>query len=171
MNTTIKSIVIIVISLLLITGLYVYTQKGKTDPAVSTPVEQVENKKLIKADETLTVNIVYPVIPGSGREIVGANASIENDIYTQVLSFEKEANESKQLDVDLPQEVRSTVAGSPSVEEKNERYISIFMGIEWYMRGGAHPYHSIAVYVYDYQQKKLVTAVDFFKKDRKTVTT
>ena len=39
------------------------------------------------------------------------------------------------------------------------------MGIEWYMRGAAHPYHSIAVYVYDYQQKKLVTATDFFKKD------
>lgn len=142
------------------------------EPQVSTSQEESNSSgadapslKLSKETDALSVNITYPAIPGDSPAVAKANAAIKNSIDARLVSFEKDANDSMQVDIGLPLDIKSTVTGSSAVEERNNRYISVFLGMEWYLRGAAHPGHSIDTYVYDFKEGKLVAVSDFFKAD------
>jgi hypothetical protein len=151
----------ITISALIAGGAYVYLEKQEA-ARLQAEATALAMQQLIKETDALSVNITYPIILGTTSEIVRANATIREDIQKKVQSFERDAKESASLGIDLPQEIKSTVTGSPSIEEKNERYVALFMGMEWYLRGAAHPSHSIDTYVFDYKRDKLV-GQDFFR--------
>jgi hypothetical protein len=155
MKKIIISTIIIVILALVIGGGYL-SMHPKQQSVPVTPT------RLTVDNDALTASLQYPVIPGEGEAIRAANASIKNAIDIRIQDFQKEANESAALGVGLPDTVKSTINGSPSIEEKNERYVSIFMGAEWYLRGAAHPSHTIDTYIYDYRENKLVTTQDLF---------
>lgn len=152
---TIATLLILIVTLFGL--LYI---KLRQKPEVVLPATELR-----MSTNALDVSITYPNIPGVGPSVDQANASIRSDIENRVLRFEQEAKENAALGIDLPAAVKSTVTGSPAVEEKNDRYIAIFMGMEWYLRGSAHPSHTIDTYVYDYQETKLVAQSDFFKGD------
>ncbi len=143
-----------------------YSQLPKTSTQVSQPIVEtpVPIEKIERNTDVLTVEVSYPIIPGATQEIKQTNESLKKRIDEKIAEFEKEAVDSTNAALEIPKEVHSTVTGSPSIKERNERYVSIFMGMEWYFRGAAHPSHSIDTYIYDYQNKKLVTAPDLFKQ-------
>ena len=144
----------------------VYGQFTKTSPQVSQPIVEtpVQVEKIEKNTDVLTVEVTYPTVPGTIQEIKQTNESLKKLMDEKIAEFEKDAVDSTNAELDIPKEVHSTVTGSPSIEEQNERYVSIFVGMEWYLRGAAHPFHTIDTYVYDYQNKKLVTVPDLFKQ-------
>jgi hypothetical protein len=153
----------VVITLALIAGgVYVYLEKQEA-ARLQAESAALAMQKLTKETDALSVNVAYPIIPGSTPEIARANAAIREDINKRIQSFEKDAKESASLGIGLPQEVKSTVTGSPATEEKNERYVVLFMGMEWYLRGAAHPSHSIDTYIFDYEKGKLVSPSDLFR--------
>ncbi len=125
--------------------------------------ETIPTPKLARETEALSINIAYPAIPGSSQKILAANLVMKNTIDAQIASFEKDANESFSADIGLPLDIKSTVTGSPITEEKNDRYIALFMGMEWYLRGAAHPSHSLETYVYDFKEARLVEVSELFK--------
>lgn len=126
------------------------------------PVEQVVPTDFAYSTDALDVSIKYPVIPGATEEAKQADAIIRSDIQAKIVRFESDARDSAALGIDLPKSVKSTVTGGPSIEEQNERYAAIYLGMEWYLRGAAHPSHTIDTYVYDYQNAKLVSPDEFF---------
>ena len=150
-----------IIPALIAGGAYVYFEK-KEAARLQAEAAALAMQKLIIETDALSVNVAYPIIPGDAPEIARANALIREDISKRIQSFEQDAKESASLGIGLPQEVKSTVVGSPAIEARNERYVALFMGMEWYLRGAAHPSHSIDTYVFDYEQKRLVNN-DFFR--------
>lgn len=163
MKIPVKTIFIAIAAVLV--GIAVYLYGGKF---VNTPVEreiqtQTEEKKVSKENEVVSINVTYPTIPGDTDAANQANMSIAKDLDKRIADFEKEAEESMSADIGLPKEIKSTVTGGFSVEEKNARYIAIFMGMEWYLRGAAHPWHTIDTYVYDYDRNKLVSIDEMFR--------
>jgi hypothetical protein len=170
MKASLKILLIVIVIAAAAYGGYLLRGKPASVPVVqdATPATVQESSapiKMVKETEALSINITYPEIPGTGNAVARANTSIKSGIDERVASFEKDATDSMTVDIGLPKEVKSTVAGSPSIEEKNDRYISIFMGMEWYMRGAAHPAHTIDTYVYDLKEGKLVNSSDLFKAD------
>ncbi len=143
-------------------GFYFYNEKQKA-LKLKEAAELLAMQQLTKETDALSVSVSYPVIPGSGIEVARANAAIREEIKKKISSFEKDAKESAQLGIGLPREVKSTVTGSPSIEERNDRYSALFMGMEWYLRGSAHPSHSIDTYIYDYEKGALISISEFFK--------
>ena len=127
------------------------------------PLPEVIPTELVVQNDNVDVKVTYPVIPGTSEGVKNANASIRADIGAKVSRFESDAKENAPIGTDLPKEVKSTVTGSPAIEDQTDRYISIFMGMEWYLRGAAHPSHTIDTYVYDFEQDKLVSPREFFK--------
>lgn len=165
MKTTAKIIISIFAVALIGTALYSYKNKVVLAPAQNVPQKPAEEKESLSTD-SLEVNVTYPVIPGTSEKTKEANVFLHDEIKKQINSFEKDAIESSANSrIELPANIRSTVTGSPATEEKNDRYIAIFMGMEWYLRGAAHPWHTIDTYVYDYKQDRFVSADDMFKSD------
>lgn len=142
-------------------GVCVYSENQKVARQKDEAQQALAMQKLTKETDALVINVTYPIIVGAGTSQV--NADIRADIDKKVESFEKDANESASLGIGLPQTIKSTVTGSPATEEKNNRYVALFLGMEWYLRGAAHPSHSIDTYVYDYEQRRLVAPPDYFK--------
>jgi hypothetical protein len=163
MKPSTKILLSVLILTLMALGVYGYTKKGKVTP-IATGEEQVVPQKLTRESDAVTVNVLYPTIPGNGPAIAAVNVSLQNDIQKRVASFEKDAQDSMNADIGLPEDIKSSVIGSPSIEERNTRFVSIFMGMEWYLRGAAHPSHSIDTYVYDYKENRMVSVADMFKK-------
>lgn len=143
------------------TVLYAYRNKAVTVPI--NEKSEVEEKKMTKESEVISVTVTYPTIPGNSRTIATTNTVIANDINKRIADFEKDAEDSLGAPIGLPKEIKSTMTGSPSIEEKNDRYVAVFMGMEWYLRGAAHPGHTIDTYIYDYAREKLVSVGDMFK--------
>ncbi len=161
MKILIKMILPIVVLGTIAWFIYSYTQHR----TVSVPVLiETQPKKVLISSDVLSVDITYPVIPGSGKQVEVANASLRAEIDGRVESFKKEANDSAKDPIDLPKDIKSTIAGSPSIEEKNNRYVAVFMGMEWYVRGAAHPFHTIDTYIYDYKLGTLISVPDLFKQ-------
>lgn len=157
-------VILSVVALLLVAfGFYTYNSKDELDEVKVIQTASSTLKKFSKENEIISVNVTYPNILGSSKEITQANDFIKNEIDKKIESFENDAKESSQADIGLPKEIKSTVTGSPAVEESNDRYTSIFMGMEWYLRGSAHPSHSIYTYIYDYKKNSLVSINDLFK--------
>lgn len=152
---------IIITLALLAGGGYMYVKKQEAARLQAEAVA-LAMQKMTKETDALSVNVVYPIIPGNTPEIARANATIRENINKRIQSFEQDAKESASLGIGLPQEVKSTVTGSPSTEERNERYVALFMGMEWYLRGAAHPSHSIDTYIFDYEKGTLVSLSDLF---------
>jgi hypothetical protein len=146
---------------LIMLGAYLYKHQPGSVPKVTQPSSSVP---LVRQDETDTysIHVEYPVVDEALPGAQAANASMKQDIDARIAAFEKEATDSTQNPIDLPKEVKSTVAGSPSTEYETDRYVSLFFGSEWYVRGAAHPYHMIFTYVFDKKLGKLVTIQDFF---------
>ncbi len=146
-------------------GVYSYNEKQKA-ARIQGEMEARARQKLTKETDAISVDITYPIIPENGEYLAktaSVNAEIREGINKRISTFEKDANENVQLGMGLPQEVKSTVTGSPSLRDSSERYVSLFMGIEWYLRGAAHPSHTIDTYVYDYEKGALVGVSEFFK--------
>lgn len=164
MKTTIK--IILSILVLGIIGAAVYSYMQHKDVPVSPAVTQTQSQpqKVVINSDILSVDITYPVISGTGKEVEAANASLRAEVDARIESFKKEAEDSAKADIDLPKDIKSTVMGSPNVEEKNDRYVAIFMGMEWYVRGAAHPFHTINTYIYDYKLGTLISVPDLFKQ-------
>lgn len=153
-------LILIPIILLAVAGyFYVYTKHVE----VSAPQTETKPETLTKETDSVSVNVTYPIVPGAGTGISDANAQLRLVVDKQIASFEADVKESAYTGADLPLEIKSTVSGSPSIEERNDRYVAIFMGMEWYLRGAAHPSHSIDTYVYDYKKERLIVAKEFFK--------
>lgn len=122
------------------------------------------SRNLKKENDAISINVIYPNIIGNSKKITEANLFIENSINKNISAFESDANNSlKENAIDLPKEVKSSITGGPSIQEVNNRYISILMQTEWYLRGAAHPSHSMDTYIYDYKKDKLVNTADLFK--------
>ncbi len=155
---------------LVIYGAYRLFQHSKPETVTPTTTAEVEVKKVTKSTDTISVDVTYPNVSGTGKEIEDTNLILRSDIDKRIASFEIEAEDSMNADIDLPKDIKSSVIGSPSIEEKNARYVSLFMGMEWYNRGAAHPSHTIDTYIYDYQNKKLVTVSDLFKQGSNYLT-
>jgi hypothetical protein len=157
----------LIILLAICFALLAYYDVFKSESEVPTPnnvATSTSAEKVEKNTEALSVSVAYPVIPGSSTNISRTNESIKSAIQLRIADFEKEAITSMDAGIDLPKDVTSTVTGSPGTEEKNERYVAIFMGMEWYLRGAAHPSHTIDTYIYDYKLDKLVKAPELFKQ-------
>lgn len=157
--------VIILIIALAAHGAYWLFQNSKSKPLVPTATLEAVPEKVTKNTDVLTVDIAYPTVPGTGKEVEDVNTSIKAEIDKRIAAFEIEAKDSMNAEIDLPKDIKSSVIGSPSVEEKNARYVSIYMGMEWYLRGSAHPSHTIDTYIFDYQNKKVVAVSDLFKQE------
>lgn len=155
-------IILCLLALLLIGfGAYVYSQR-ENEPAAS-EVTHTASHTLKKQTETLSIDITYPAVPGEGKDVDNANAFLKSEIDKQLAIFQKEADDSAQnADIGLPANIKSSITGSGSVEEVNTRYASITMGTEWYIRGAAHPGHSMTTYIYDYKEKKFLAVEDLF---------
>jgi hypothetical protein len=162
MNTFSRSLLVLLAAVLIGFGLYTY-KHGATVSGTNIVQASSTPKKFTKETDSLSVDITYPSISGTGKGVANANLSIETDIAKQIDAFEKDANGINDEDITLPKDIKSTVSGSPAVEEINSRYESIFMGMEWYARGAAHPSHSINTYMYDYKNQKLISVSDLFK--------
>lgn len=163
MSSSIKYILLfLAILAVVVVGLYVLHKKNAS-PAQTPATTEVEQKKLTKTTDAVTVNVTPPQIPGGTQDIVDANVFLVDEIGKRIASFEIDAEDNMKSMIDLPADIKSTVTGSPAIEEKNSRFVSIFMGMEWYLRGSAHPSHSIDTYVYDYEQKRLVEVPQFFR--------
>ncbi len=142
-------------------GLYSYVTISGNSPKQVPPAG--DRNVLRKENEAISVAVTYPVVPGTTKGVTSANDYLRSEIQDRVEDFEVEAQESLGRNIELPQDIKSTVVGSSAIEEKNDRYVSIFMGMEWYLRGAAHPSHSIETYVYDYEADKLIALEDMFK--------
>ena len=155
-------IILSVLALLLVGfGIYVYSQR-ENEP-VTSEVTHMTPHTLKKQTETLSIDITYPTVPGEGKDVDSANAFLKSEIDTQLALFQKDADDSAQnTDIGLPANIKSSITGSGSVEEVNARYASITMGTEWYIRGAAHPGHSMTTYIYDYKEKKFLSVEDLF---------
>lgn len=154
---------LVVVLLLVLIGVlgYRYIQSG----VPSTPPAHVEESLATRTEETdsLSLNVTYPTISEITQKAAQANQEMKAGIDARIESFKKDALESWGMSIDLPKDIKSTVTGSPSIEENNERYVAIFMGMEWYLRGSAHPSHSIDTYIYDYKEGKLIAVSALFK--------
>ena len=153
----------------------VYSQLTETAPQVSQPVAEtsVTTEKIEKNTDVLTVEVTYPTVPtvpGVTQEIKQTNESLKKLVDEKIAEFEKEAVDNTNAELEIPKEVHSTITGGPSVEEQNDRYVSIFMGMEWYLRGAAHPSHTIDTYIYDYKNKTLLKVSDLFKQGSNYLT-
>lgn len=162
MKTTIKIFLLVVAISSIALAVYSYTHY--TPVSIAPVTTEIKPQKLVINNDVLAVDITYPVIPGSGKEIETANVQLKAEIDARVESFKKEAEDRAKAGIDLPKDIKSTVMGSPNVEEKNDRYVSVFMGMEWYVRGAAHPFHTISTYVYDYKPGTLLSVPDLFKQ-------
>ncbi len=159
-----KVIISVVALLLMAFGVYTYNSKDESKEVKVTQTVSSTPQKFLKENDIISINVTYPTISGYSKEITQVNDFIKNEIDKKISSFENDAKESAQADIGLPKEIKSTVVGSPSVEESNERYVSVFIGTEWYLRGAAHPAHSIDTYLYDYKKNSLVKVGDLFKE-------
>lgn len=139
---------------------YTYSYINKNIKFIKT---SVDSKKLKKENDFISININYPTIIGVTKKISLANLLIENDINKSIFSFENDAKDSLNEEIDLPKDIKSSISGGSSVQELNNRYVSILMQMEWYLRGAAHPSHSINTYIYDYKKERLVNIADLFK--------
>jgi hypothetical protein len=115
--------------------------------------------------DAYSVSVSYPSFSESLPGAHEANAIIKKDIDARVASFEKEAEESFNSDIGLPKDIKSTVTGSPAIEDENDRYVSLFFGAEWYVRGAAHPYHTINTYIFDKKLGTIAGVTDIFKSN------
>jgi hypothetical protein len=145
-------------------GIAVYSYTQHQAVSVTSVVTETQPEKKLISNNILSVDVTYPVISGKGKEVEAANVQLHTLIDSRVESFKKDAQDSAKTPIDLPKDIKSTVLGSPSIEEKNGRYVAIFMGMEWYMRGAAHPFHTIDTYIYDYKLGALVSVPDLFKQ-------
>lgn len=155
-------LVIVLICILLGFAGYHYIQTGVQSAPLIGMV--TESDKRIEETDALSVKVTYPTVPEITQKAVDVNKQMRTALDERIEGFERDAEEGFRETIDLPKDIKSTVTGSPSVEENNARYIAIFMGMEWYMRGAAHPSHSIDTYVYDYKESKLVTTPEMFKE-------
>lgn len=161
MNLFLKIAIPLLIILLALGGGYVYMEQQKQAKLDAARMQE-EGQRLVRETDALSVDVAYPIIPGNGEKVQLANAAIREEIIKRVQAFENDAMENAQLGIGLPKEVKSTVKGSPSIEETNERYIALFLGIEWYLRGAAHPAHTIDTYIYDFENGELLSVSDLF---------
>lgn len=149
---------ILPIIVLLFLGVIIYSYYKHTPAIKSTSLTEVQQPQKLTLDtDAFHIDITYPTIPGSGKQIDDANATLRAQIDNAVSSFKKDSSQTSIPTSDLPASVKSTAVGSPSIEEQNDRYVAVYMGGEWYMRGAAHPYHTIDTYIYDYQEGKLIS--------------
>jgi hypothetical protein len=156
MSTTVKIIIAILVTLSLLLAGLIYLKLSAKPAETSLPAA------LTYSNNAVDVSVTYPVIAGSSTQAKNATLAIQADIKNKVDRFALDVKDDAAIGTDLPREVKSTVTGSPSIEEQNDRYISIYMGMEWYMRGAAHPFHTIDTYIYDYETGKLVTSPELF---------
>lgn len=143
-------------------GVLIYTLQSSPAPA-SLPV--VHNSQRIRQSETdvLSVDVTYPVFNESLKGAREANGAIAQELDLAISQFEKQASSSLEDPIDLPEDVKSSVDGGYVVEYENDRLISILFTAEWYMRGTAHPFHTLHTYIFDKEVGKLVTVQDLFK--------
>lgn len=155
-------LIMVLICILLGFAGYRYIQTGVQS---APPIGMVTGSdKRIEETDTLSVKVTYPTVPEITQKAADVNKQMRTALDERIEDFKREAEEGFRETIDLPKDIKSTVTGSPSVEENNARYIAIFMGTEWYMRGAAHPSYSIDTYVYDYKESKLVTVPEMFKE-------
>ena len=158
-----KNIALLILLIFLLLG-FVYEVKNDRDmegvPATATST--LTHEKVTKNTDAVTVNIEYPAIPGETEDIVDANTFLKSEWDARITSFEKDAEDSLAANIQLPEDVKSTAQGAPVIEEQNGRYIALFMSAEWYLRGAAHPMHTISTYVYDYDKKTFADVGSFF---------
>lgn len=161
MSLSLKFICLCIL-LILIGYAVFFFQKHGIQSSSTNIATQTEQEKMLKNTNALVTNVTFPKIPGNTKDVIFANVFIQGEIIKRIGAFEVDAQDSMKSAVDLSKDIKSSITGSPSIEEKNDRYVAIFMGIEWYLRGSAHPSHTIDTYIYDYQQKKLVEASQLF---------
>lgn len=168
-----KYALIINISILILvaigTGVLVYNLQPPTKSSslpVSTQTTGASSfGKHIRQEETdiTSIDITYPTInealPGARQ----ANEVIQNELDLRISQFEKEASSSLEDATDLPETIKSYAEGGYVVEYENDRLVSLLFSAEWYLRGAAHPYHTIHPYVFDKKLGKLVPVQDLFK--------
>jgi hypothetical protein len=160
MNTRAKIFIPIVALALL--GMFFYAYKNKPDILSAPEQSKKEELKLIKENDAISIDVTYPTVDERFLGAKEANLFIKENLDIRIAAFEKSATESLEAPIDLPKNIKSEARGSPSVEHETDRYVSIFFSAEWYLRGAAHPYHTIHTYIFDKKLQKLVTVQDLF---------
>lgn len=158
MNT--KNLIIYISLVVALMGVLGYWYYGVSQ--VKAPEVMETPRVFTKETDAVTINITYPTIPGTSEGVARANLAVQSALDKRIAEFEKEADMSMRVDSGFPKDIKSFVTGSPAIEEKNSRYIALVMGLEWYIRGAAHPAHTMDVYVYDYKADKLLSVDDLF---------
>lgn len=117
--------------------------------------------------EGYSISMEYPLVPGSTPGTLQANKFLRQEINKKAESFKDSLKELAVIaDGEATAEgTESYLEGYFNIEEKNDRYASIFYGIEGYSRGAAHPFHTMLTYVFDYKNDKLVQVSDMFKQN------
>jgi hypothetical protein len=88
--------------------------------------EVVETPRVFtKETDAVTINITYPTIPGATEGVARANLALQTALDKRIAEFEKEADISMRVDTGFPKDIKSSVTGSPAVEEKNNRYVAL----------------------------------------------
>ncbi len=158
-----KTIYIYVLTLLaLLAGCasYVYFGKeGKLVPLASSPASTSAPSRTYSNDY-ISVNVVYPVIPGKSEDIVETNAVLKKAIDAQIDEFDVSTKDYPMFHIDT---IKSMVQGGYAVEASTSDWVSIVGGLSFYSSGAAHPFFVVDTYVYDLQQKKILKLSDVFK--------
>ncbi len=160
-------LVILSLSILALIAVGVYVYEGRmiqTSPAVSeaTASSTAQGVRVQEDTPAYTIDITYPAFPQELHGASKANEAIKNNLDLRLEQFKKEAKESFEAPTDLPASVKSTMGGSPTTEYETDRYISLYFGGNWYMRGAAHGMNTIDTYVFDKKLEKVVDITDMF---------
>lgn len=150
-------------------GVLMYTLRSPNSPTIPSAQQTVisESKHVrTEESETMSIDVAYPMINESLPGAKQANKEIEDELNLQISQFEKEAT-SLDYSVTLPKTVKSYVDGGYLVEFENDRVLSLSFGAEWYIRGAAHPYHTVHTFIFDKKLGKIVAGQDLFKASSK----
>jgi hypothetical protein len=153
------------ISLLVITAFgaalfYATQSNGAPQQQGQSPTD---GQALKRENDVIEIDVVYPAFDERLPGVPQANETIKSNLDILISQFEQQAADNANAATDLPKDIRSSVTGSYAVEYEDARVVSIFFGAEWYMRGAAHPYHTIHTYIFDKKLGKVVTVQDLFK--------
>lgn len=158
-----QQITILSIVALIAVGSYLYLHRNKTTTPQNVATEATSEAVEIKEESSAySIAIAYPAFTEALPGAKEANQIIKNDLDLRIAQFKKDANETFDAPTSLPPEIKSTAQGSGSIEYETDRYVSLYFGAEWYMRGAAHGMHTTNTYIFDKKLQKLVDITDLF---------
>ena len=164
MNKKHWQILILSLIAIVLVGVYLYTYKNEApeDSATSNATQTQATSRAQEETDAYSLNVQYPTFDESLSGAKLANETIKQNLNLRIAQFKKDADETAKAPTDLPKDIKSTLDGSASVEYETDRFVSMYFGAEWYMRGAAHGTHTIDTYIFDKKLGKVVDITDLF---------